>query len=323
MKSRNGNNSLAGPPRVDEDLSAGACGDCGEVAHLRSCLRRRLRLRRTRRSGRRCHRDWHRLAGQFARRSPRRRLVSDVRPGFAAHRPLHRHATDEDPADVWHGLATDEATLVEQPRVGAVELLEGVVAENPRARLVGDAEHEGVTPADRARRRRNELVVGNRGVELGHLALGDAVTKRGIDDNGDVDVRELLTEAEHCFVELDEARCRTTLSGDVRAVDDHEVVGRWASQHHAWTRLISLVAMGSVHRRGCASCPTGHASHRLRATEAPAEGAATGGLSWPGNAMRTSRPSGRRAPGRESPWTRSLGCRTRRERRGGGRSRAP
>ena len=39
-----------------------------------------------------------------------------------------------------------ESALVEQPRILAVELLEGVVGEHGRTRLVGDAQHEREEP---------------------------------------------------------------------------------------------------------------------------------------------------------------------------------
>ena len=94
-----------------------------------------------------------------------------------------------------HRLAADQPALVEQPRVGPVELLERVVAEDPCPGLVGDAEHEGVAATDGAGGRGDELVVGDGGVELGDLALGDAMAERGVDDDGDVDVRVLLAEA--------------------------------------------------------------------------------------------------------------------------------
>ena len=90
-----------------------------------------------------------------------------LRAGPAADRPLDRQPIDEHPADERHRLATDQAALVEQPRVLAVELLERVVAQDPRADLVGDAQHEGVAAADGAGRRRHQLVVGDRLVERG------------------------------------------------------------------------------------------------------------------------------------------------------------
>ena len=51
-----------------------------------------------------------------------------------AGRAAHRRAGHEHPADAGHRLAADQATLVEQPRVLAVELLEGVVREHGRRR---------------------------------------------------------------------------------------------------------------------------------------------------------------------------------------------
>ena len=54
-----------------------------------------------------------------------------------AGRP-HRDPLGEDPADPRHRLAADEPALVEQPRVLAVELLEGVVGEHDGTGALGD-----------------------------------------------------------------------------------------------------------------------------------------------------------------------------------------
>ena len=99
---------------------------------------------------------------------------------LAADRPAHGAARDPDPSDVRHGLATDEAALVEQPVVLAVELLERVVREDRRLGLLGDAQHERIATTDRTRGRGDEFVVGDRGVELLDLATArcDARTWR-------------------------------------------------------------------------------------------------------------------------------------------------
>src|SRR3546814_20707627 len=74
-----------------------------------------------------------------------------------AERTPHRGPLHEDPADVRHGLATDEATLVEQPAVLAVELLEGVVRQDDSVGAIRALEQEGIAAADDARRRRAPL----------------------------------------------------------------------------------------------------------------------------------------------------------------------
>ena len=83
-----------------------------------------------------------------------------------------------------------------------MELLEGVVAEDPGADLVGDAQHEGVAAADGPGGRSDELVVGDAGIELRRLLLVDAVAERGVDDDGDDGVGVLLAERHHRVVEL-------------------------------------------------------------------------------------------------------------------------
>ena len=244
-----------------------------------------------------------------------------------------------------HRLAADQPSFVEQPRVGPVELLERVVAEDPGARLVGDAQHEGVAPTDGSRRRGDELVVGDGGVELGDLALGDAVAERGVDDDGDVDVRVFLAEAEDSVVELGETRHRATFGGDVRAVDDDEVAIVFGVAVGATGRCSCHAVVGQLRIQwfGRPSRSSGRrrtTSMRRSATlivesaddlhggsrdepfgrptaQIPKPGAAENGI------RRTFRPSGRRALGRGSPWSPSPGCRTRRGRRGACRSRVP
>ena len=71
----------------------------------------------------------------------------------------HRRAQHEDPTDAWHRLAADQPTLVEEPRVLAVELLERVVRQHVGVGAVGDLQDERVAATDRAGRRRDELAV--------------------------------------------------------------------------------------------------------------------------------------------------------------------
>jgi hypothetical protein len=114
-----------------------------------------------------------------------------------------------------------------------VELLERVVAQDAGADLVGDAQHEGVAPTDGARRRGDELVVGDRFVELGRLLLVDAVPERGVHHDRDHGVGELIPVRPHRFVELAQARGRPALGCDVGAVDDDHVGSVGLARTHA------------------------------------------------------------------------------------------
>ncbi len=138
----------------------------------------------------------------------------------AAEWAPHRDAGDEHPADVRHRLAPDQPAVVEQPRILGVELLIGVVGEDRRVHLVSDREDESIASSHGPRRRRDELVVLDRGVELGNLRRVDAVPEGGVDDDGHQVVRVLLDERLHGVDELFEAGHRTAFGGDVRSVDD-------------------------------------------------------------------------------------------------------
>ncbi len=206
----------------------------------RRCRRGRLDIRRrrcrrlARPPGRRRLRHRHRLAGSVAGLATAPTFGLDVVLPRAATRPAlrsgrlaadgapHRHPIDEHPADVRHRLAADQAALVEQPLVVGVELLEGIVREDRRIRLLGDGEHEGIASTDCTGGRGDEFVVGDALLELLHLLLVDPVTERGVDDHGDGRVRMLLHETHHRLAELSEAGQRTALRGDVGPVD-HDV----------------------------------------------------------------------------------------------------
>ena len=72
-------------------------------------------------------------------------------------RVAHGKARREDPADAAHRLAADQSTLVEEPRILLVELLEGVVAQDDALDPVGDLQDEGVASTNGAGRRRHDL----------------------------------------------------------------------------------------------------------------------------------------------------------------------
>ena len=160
-----------------------------------------------------------------------RRLLLGRLDRLPALRAAHRRSRHEHPAHVRNGLATDQPSLVEQPVVLAVELLERVVREHPCVRLVGDAEHERIAAADRAGRRGDQLVVGDGGVERLHFLLRDAMAEGGVDDHRHLDTRIVGEERHHRLVELIEARHTATLGGDVGAVDD-EQLELLAARHH-------------------------------------------------------------------------------------------
>ena len=69
---------------------------------------------------------------------------------------------NEDPANVRHGLATDETTLIEQPGVLVVKLLIAVVGNDGCVHLVGNHQHETVSTTNRTRRWCYQFTVSNR-----------------------------------------------------------------------------------------------------------------------------------------------------------------
>ena len=118
-------------------------------------------------------------------------------------------------------LASDQAPVLEEPRVVGVELLIAVVGENRALDLLRDAQDESVTATHRAGRRRDQFVVVDRLVEFGHFLLVDPVSERGVDDDRDQVLGVLGHERRHGIAELLEARLRPAFGGDVRTVDDH------------------------------------------------------------------------------------------------------
>ena len=93
-----------------------------------------------------------------------------------------------------HRLSADQPVLVEEPGVLGVEFLEGVVRQHPGTDPLGHPQQEGVAPADRPRRGRDQLGVGDRLVE--GLALGgiDPVAEGGVDHHDDLGPGELGLE---------------------------------------------------------------------------------------------------------------------------------
>ena len=90
-----------------------------------------------------------------------------------------------------HGLAADQPSLVEEPRVLAVELLERVVGQHHGAGPFGDPQHEGVAPPDGSGRRGDQLAVEHGLATSSRSAVGHAVLEGGVDDHDDAAPRDL------------------------------------------------------------------------------------------------------------------------------------
>ena len=150
------------------------------------------------------------------------------------HGSAHRRPRYVDPADARDRLAADQAPLVEEPLVGAVEFLKRVIAQHDRVRPVGNLQDEGVAAADDASRRRDDLVVVDRLASGLTFALRDPMLERGVDDDGDP--LEVILGDELCdrFVELLQRRLAASLGGDIGSVDDR-VRSAWRPVNHVGT----------------------------------------------------------------------------------------
>ena len=137
----------------------------------------------------------------------------------------YRRAVHEDPPQPWHRFAADEATPVEEPVVGAVELLEGVVGEDGGAQFVGHLENEAVAPTNGAGRGHDDFAFEIRRFERWLFGSADPVGEGGIDDDQDISARVFFHEALNRFVELVQTGKGTTLGCDVRSVDHDFVRG--------------------------------------------------------------------------------------------------
>ena len=114
----------------------------------------------------------------------------------------------------------------------AVELLERIVGEDDRPGPLGDAQHEGVAAPDGAGRWGHDLAVEHRFAQRLAFGLVDTVLERRIDHDGDAAVGIFLRVRGHGFVELLQARKRSSFGGQVGPVH-HDMVG--FSQWHAAT----------------------------------------------------------------------------------------
>ena len=194
------------------------------------------------------------LAGSFFAVVVGGRRLASVANGSTAGRAANRGPQHEDPPDVLYGLASDESTLVEQPGVLTVELLERVVRENVGGRTIGDLQDERVAAADRTGRRSHEFAV-EHGFFVGLVLLRiDAMAERCVDDNGRIFVRIFREQGAHSVVELRKAWRGAPFRRDVRPV------------HHDMFSL-HLRHKSSKHSRLCCGSFT-NSTHDVRSRRA-------------------------------------------------------
>ena len=84
----------------------------------------------------------------------------------------------------------------------AVELLERVVREDDGPGAFGDAQHEGVAPADGTGRRRDDLAVEHGRAHLFTLGVRDAVLEGGVDHHDDAGIGILGRVGAYRLIEL-------------------------------------------------------------------------------------------------------------------------
>ena len=153
------------------------------------------------------------LAHCLLRRSSARSGLRRARLGCVVHRralcarpptnrALHRRAWHVHPPQTRDRLAADQSSLVEQPRVRAVEFLERVVTDDDGLRSMGDLKNECVASADHARRRRDDLACVDRGASGLAFALRNAMLEGRIDDDGDEFEVILIAKRRNGFTEL-------------------------------------------------------------------------------------------------------------------------
>ena len=161
--------------------------------------------------------------------------------GAAADHPAHRGAGHENPANVGHWLASDEAAFIEQPFVVTVKLLERIVRQDDGVRLFGNLQHERIATTNSSGGRRHQFVVFDRFVEFCDLARVDAMAEGGVDDNSDDVCRVLLHVCHHGIVQLLQARQGAAFGGQVGSINDN------VSRHNAINSIITE-ASGRVSR---------------------------------------------------------------------------
>ena len=110
-----------------------------------------------------------------------------------------------------------------------MKFLIAVIRQNACANFFGDGEHETVAATHCPGRWRNEFVVVDGAVELGYLALVDAMTKRGVHHHRNFGVRKLIHERQHGFVQLLQAGRGSAFGRHIRPVHHHML---WPSFCH-------------------------------------------------------------------------------------------
>ena len=204
----------------------------------------------------------------------------------------HRSARQENPPDAGNRLAADQPAIVEQPRMFAVKLLERVVGQHRGTGLFGDAQQEGVTPADGARRRRYQFPRGFRLLEHRDFRRVDAMPERGIHHDGHHVGRVLGQILAHRLIKLGEARQGPPFRGQVGAVDDD-----LARRHDAVSQAASEAAIegNPTHEAPEISPPRGSGlgpgggvtARRRRVAEPAAEGGCRQRAGWAGGEPAT------------------------------------
>ena len=202
--------------------------------------------------------------------------------------------------DAGDRLAADQPSVVEEPGVLPVELLEGVVGQDDGTGALGDAQHEGVPPADGPRRRGDDLPVEHRLAHLLALGVGDPVLEGRVDDHDDARAGVLGGVRAYGLVELLQARGGSPFGGQVGPI--HDDVMRFSQWHVARDR----------------PAPTG-AGRRSRWRGWPTRGGSRGGVAGgragrraAGRGRRTRHPCSRAPPAATPPrWHRGSARRCR------------
>ena len=176
MKEMNANGSFTasgvGLPEVAcPGAGAGGCRRAGRSAPARTVRGRRRHPRTLGRLDDLFRGDGDRLRHALFRlfRLPHRLM---------ALRAADRLAGREDPPDPRDRRGAEQAPALEEPRVLAVELLEGVVGEHGGVDLLGDAQQEGVASADGTGRGMDELALQGRLLEARSAPMGRSDGRR-------------------------------------------------------------------------------------------------------------------------------------------------
>lgn len=122
-----------------------------------------------------------------------------------------------------HRLATNQTSIVKQPRVLVMKFLIAVIGHDCGIDLVGDHQHEAIAATNRTGWRCDQFSVGNRFRKLRCFFLVDAMAEACINDDGHLSLGKLLHERQHCVVQLREARRAAAFGGKIAAVYDDMV----------------------------------------------------------------------------------------------------